>query len=323
MLRDSAKRRIKACRLRRTVRTLSQLSWGQKEEFAALIRLEKRLVTNCLLKNNSRYEKSNDTWFCALNRRFDVGFLFQRTGVNHDHNASNHCDYGGTSADRSDNNNNDAPDGRRLLTGSRPHFKRSSLSDWWNCLQDRRFATREVCRFPIHCHADAGAAAGVIEKDEFLQRRRIELAISAEFERCFRHAIRLARSVDSESIRFSFRHAYHGIKKWRSNEKQCAQDQNEQRQSGWISNATHAPSGPPTLHSCVEENMSKRESDKDENSKISQQLRTMIENVMAHLVCHDHANFRECAPFEQIIIERDPRCAENSGNVCAYPRGLT
>ena len=44
---------------------------------------------------------------------------------------------------------------------------------------------------------------------------------------------------------------------------------------------------------------------------------------MAHLVCHDHANFRECALFEQIIIERDPRCAEDSRNVCAYPRGLT
>ena len=120
MLRDSAKRRIKACRLRRTVRTLSRLRCRQKEEFAALIRLEKRLVTNCLLKNNSRYEKSNDTCFCALNRRLDVGLLFQRTGVNHDHDASNHCDYGGTSADRPDNHNNDAPHGRRLLIRSSP-----------------------------------------------------------------------------------------------------------------------------------------------------------------------------------------------------------
>src|SRR5438093_3453121 len=163
----------------------------------------------------------------------------------------------------------------------------------------------------------------MIENDEFLQRRRIELAISAEFERCFRHAVRLARSVNSESIRFSFCHAYYRVEKWRSNEKQCAQDQNEQRQSGWISSAAHAPSGPPTLHGCVEENTSKRESDEDENSKISQQLRAMIENVMAHLVCHHHANFLECALFEQIIIERDTRCAEDSRDVCAYPRGLT
>ena len=44
---------------------------------------------------------------------------------------------------------------------------------------------------------------------------------------------------------------------------------------------------------------------------------------MAHLVCHDHANFWECALFEQIIIEGDPRCAEESRNVCAYTRRLT
>ena len=92
----------------------------------------------------------------------------------------------------------------------------------------------------------------MIEKDEFLQRRRIELAISAEFERHFRHAIWLARSVNSESIRFSFRHTYHCIKKWRGNEKQCAQDQNEERHSGWIGNATDAPFDAPAPDSRVE-----------------------------------------------------------------------
>jgi hypothetical protein len=49
----------------------------QEEEFAALIRLEKPLVTNCLLKNNAHYEKSNHTWFCALNRWLNVGLLFE------------------------------------------------------------------------------------------------------------------------------------------------------------------------------------------------------------------------------------------------------
>ncbi len=72
-------------------------------------------MTNCLLKNNSHYEKSNHPWFCALDRWLDVGLLLQRTRGNHDHDASNHCDDGGTSADRHDNDNNDAPDGRRLL----------------------------------------------------------------------------------------------------------------------------------------------------------------------------------------------------------------
>jgi hypothetical protein len=49
----------------------------QEEESAALIRLEKPLVTNCLLKNNVHYEKSNHTWFCAPNRWLNVGLLFQ------------------------------------------------------------------------------------------------------------------------------------------------------------------------------------------------------------------------------------------------------
>jgi len=71
-----------------------------------------------LLKNNSHYEKSNHTWFCALGRWLDVHLLFQFTRVNHDHDASNHGDDGGTSADRHDDNNNDAPHGRLLIADS-------------------------------------------------------------------------------------------------------------------------------------------------------------------------------------------------------------
>ena len=44
---------------------------------------------------------------------------------------------------------------------------------------------------------------------------------------------------------------------------------------------------------------------------------------MAHLVRHDYTDLRERALFEQIIIEGDPRCAEESRNVCAYTRRLT
>jgi len=67
-------------------------------------------------ENNSRYEKRNHTWFCTLNRGFDVGLLLQRTGHNLDHDASNDCDYPGATADKPDNDDHDAPDGRRLLT---------------------------------------------------------------------------------------------------------------------------------------------------------------------------------------------------------------
>lgn len=48
-------------------------------------------------------------------RRSDAGVLLQRTRGDDDYDASNHCDDGGTSADRRDDNNNDAPHGWRLL----------------------------------------------------------------------------------------------------------------------------------------------------------------------------------------------------------------
>src|SRR5206468_11769122 len=64
---------------------------------------------------------------------------------------------------------------------------------WRSRLYPGRFASRQICGFPIHCHADAGAAAGMIEKDEFLERRWIELAISSESQSYLRHGVRLAK----------------------------------------------------------------------------------------------------------------------------------
>jgi hypothetical protein len=69
-------------------------------------------------RNNSHHEKSNHTWFGALNCCVDVDLLFEHTRE-HYHHASNHGDDGGTSADRHDNNNNDAPR-RRLLIADSP-----------------------------------------------------------------------------------------------------------------------------------------------------------------------------------------------------------
>jgi hypothetical protein len=66
-------------------------------------------------RNNSRHEKSNYTWFGALNCCVDVDLLFQHTRDRHDHHASNHGDYPRSTAAHSNNDNNDAPDGRGLL----------------------------------------------------------------------------------------------------------------------------------------------------------------------------------------------------------------
>ena len=59
----------------------------------------------------------------------------------------------------------------------------------------------------------------MIEKDEFFQRRRIEFAISAKFERDFRHAVRFPGSVDSKGVGFSFCDAYDRVEKRRRDEK--------------------------------------------------------------------------------------------------------
>ena len=85
----------------------------------------------------------------------------------------------------------------------------------------------------------------MIVEDEFLERCRIEFAIGAEFKRHLCHRIGLTRSVDPESVRFTLCHAHHGIKKRCGKEKQCAENQRQQRETGWIGNTAHAPSVAP------------------------------------------------------------------------------
>src|SRR5436309_9771170 len=124
--------------------------------------------------------------------------------------------------------------------------------------------------------------------------------------------MRLARCVDSESICFTLGYPCHGIDKRGGNEKQHAENQCEQRKPGRIGNAVDVPFISPAIDSSVEENPSKRETDENKNSIISYELRAMIEHVMAHLMCHDHANFRERALLQQIVIERNTRRTEKS-----------
>lgn len=82
------------------------------------------------MKKQFTYEKINHTWFCAFSGCLDVGLLRQRTRGHHDHNASNHCDYRGATADRPDNDDNDAPDGRRLLIANRRTLTGSVALAW-------------------------------------------------------------------------------------------------------------------------------------------------------------------------------------------------
>lgn len=65
--------------------------------------------------NNSRYEKSNHTWFGVFYSRLDAGLLCQRTRGDYYYNAPDDCHHGGPAAGRSINYYDDAPHGWRLL----------------------------------------------------------------------------------------------------------------------------------------------------------------------------------------------------------------
>jgi hypothetical protein len=73
--------------------------------------------------------------------------------------------------------------------------------------------------FPIHRHADAGAAARVIEEDYFFERTRIELPVLAELERDHRKRIRFARGIHAEGVGLPFMDA-HGRVDGRGKEKE-------------------------------------------------------------------------------------------------------
>ena len=49
----------------------------EKEEFLALNTSAEATCDESLLNNNSRYEKSNPTWFGTVYYRFDAGLMCQ------------------------------------------------------------------------------------------------------------------------------------------------------------------------------------------------------------------------------------------------------
>src|SRR5512133_224790 len=116
----------------------------------------------------------------------------------------------------------------------------------------------------------------MIVKDEFLERRRVELAIGAKFKRYLCHPIGLTRCVDPKSVRFTLGDAHHGVEKRRGEKKQCAENQRQQRESGWIGNAPHAPFVAPASDGRIKQDSSEREADEYENSEVGQQFRAVI-----------------------------------------------
>src|SRR2546423_10509139 len=104
-------------------------------------------------------------------------------------------------------------------------------------MQSLRLSCGQMGRFPIHRHPDPGATAGMIEEDEFFQRRRIELAVFTQFKRYLRECVRFARRIDTKSVRFAFVNTDGGVDDGRKEKEHRREDEREQRKAGRIGNA--------------------------------------------------------------------------------------
>src|SRR5262249_41771963 len=123
----------------------------------------------------------------------------------------------------------------------------------------------------------------MIVKDEFLERRRVEFAIGAEFKRHLCHPVGFTRGVESKSVCFTFGDTHHGVEKRRGEKEQRAENQRQQREPRWIGNIAHAPRVAPASDGCIKQYSGKSESNENKNAQIGQQFCTVIKNVMAHL----------------------------------------
>jgi hypothetical protein len=66
-------------------------------------------------RNNSRYEKSNHTWFCVVDHRIGNGFLLQFTRDDDNNDSSNHGVNGSAATGCVAHDDNNDAHGRRLL----------------------------------------------------------------------------------------------------------------------------------------------------------------------------------------------------------------
>src|SRR5437016_9410162 len=86
----------------------------------------------------------------------------------------------------------------------------------------------------------------MIKENEFFERRGIEFAIRAKFQRDFRFSVRLARSVDAELIGFALGHASDRVDNRRHQKSERHEDQHQQGKSCRIADAANFPAFAPS-----------------------------------------------------------------------------
>ena len=104
----------------------------------------------------------------------------------------------------------------------------------------------------------------MVEEDEFFERRGIEFAVGAEFERDLRHSRRFARGVNPERVGFHFRDAGDGVVDRGQEERHRGHDEHEERQARWIGDTSHAPGGAPALEGRFKGPLRERENNERE-----------------------------------------------------------
>src|SRR4030095_17266135 len=109
---------------------------------------------------------------------------------------------------------------------------------WW--VRSTNAGLFEVLGLQSHRAGDASAASRMIEKDDFLDRPWRELAVLPQFQRRVREAVRLARGIQTEHVRFVFGLANDRGVDRRRNERIHAEQQRDQRQSGDVADRRDA-----------------------------------------------------------------------------------
>ena len=121
-----------------------------------------------------------------------------------------------------------------------------------------------------------GVIAGTVAITMAMRKIPVQIPQKVMGRGRIRHPIGLTSGVDPKSVRFTLGDAHHGVEKRRGKEKQCAENQRQQREPGWIGNAAHAPFVAPASDGRIKQNSSERESDEYENSEVGQQFCAVI-----------------------------------------------
>ena len=100
------------------------------------------------------------------------------------------------------------------------------------------------------------------------------------------------------------------------------EEQRKQRETSGIGNSAHLPAVARAPHRAREKEPRKGEPAEDKKAGVKNQFESVVKHVVTHLVRHHHADFREAALLEKIVVQRNSCGAEDAGDICAHSFAL-